>query len=70
MKNGRSGKHFTAHAALDNLMSDAEFDIPSALVLNKSGEVVTTGRTTYMPIYFLMFLGHKSMPEPLIYRVD
>ena len=66
----KSGKNFTAHAALDNLMSDAEFAIPSALVLNKSGEVVTADRTTYMPIYFLMFLNHKAIQGQLIYRID
>lgn len=51
-------------------MSDAEFAIPSALVLNKSGDVVRTGGTIYMPICFLMFLNHKATQGPLIYRID
>ena len=66
----KSGKNHTAHAALDNLMSETGFGIPSALVLSWNGEVSTSGRTTCMPIYFLMFLERRSLTEPLIYRVE
>jgi len=66
----KSGKDFTSHAALDNLMSAAEFGIPSAMVLSKSEKVDTVGKTIYLPIYFLMFLDRKSLSEPLIYRID
>ena len=66
----KSGKNFTDHAALDNLMSAPEFRIPSAIVLCRDGQVATTGKITCMPIYFLMFLERKSITEPFIYRID
>lgn len=66
----KSGKDFSTHAALDNLMSTPEFNIPSAVVLSKSEKVETVGKTTCLPIYFLMFIEHKSLTTPIIYRVD
>ena len=66
----KSGKSFKTHAALDNLMSEPEFAIPSAVVLSNDAEVATVGKITYLPIYFLMFLEHKSLTNPLIYKID
>ena len=66
----KSGKNFTSHAALDNLMSEKAFGISRALVLSRDGVVTTAEKTTYMPIYFLMFIVRQSITEPLIYRVD
>ena len=66
----QSGRNFTSHAALDNLMSEKAFGISRALVLSRDGVVTTAGKTTYMPIYFLMFIERQSITEPLIYRVD
>ena len=66
----KSGKNYTAHAALDNLMSDSGFGIPAAWVVNKSGEVAQHGRITYLPIYYLMFLERKTIASPMIYRVE
>ena len=66
----KSGKNHTAHAALDNLMAEAEFNIPSAWVLSRNKEVATKGRTTSLPIYFLMFLERESLTKPLLYRVE
>lgn len=45
----KSGKDCTSHAALDNLMGEEEFGIPSALVVCKSGKIEVVGKTTYLP---------------------
>jgi hypothetical protein len=66
----KSGKDYTSHAALDNLMSEPDFGIPAAWVVGKSGEVSQQGRITYLPIYLLMFLEHKTISSPMIYRVE
>ena len=66
----KSGRNFTSHAALDNLMSEKAFGISRALVLSRDGVVKTAVKTTYMPIYFLMFIERQSITEPLIYRID
>ena len=66
----KSGKDFTVHAALDNLMSEPEFSIPNALVVSGSGEVARCNGITYLPIYFLMFLTRNLLDKPLIYKVE
>ena len=66
----KSGKDFMTHAALDHLMAEKEFDLPSAWVVSKSGDVVADGRILHLPIYFLMFLERRGIKEPLIYKID
>ena len=66
----KSGKDFTSHAALNNLMSEPGFGIPAAWVVNKNGDVTRQGKIIYLPIYFLMFLERKTMAGPMIYRID
>ena len=66
----KSGKDFTSHAALDNLMSEPGFGIPAAWVVNKNGDVTRQEKIIYLPIYFLMFLERKTMSEPMIYRIE
>ena len=66
----KSGKSFTTHAALDNLMAQKEFKIPTAWVVSKNGDVTADGKITYLPIYFLMFLERKAFKKPLIYRIE
>ena len=66
----KSGKSFIEHAALDNLMSEESFGIPSAYVFCNSGEVVQQEKITYLPIYFLMFLEHGIDGSPMIYRIE
>ena len=66
----KSGKDFTSHAALDNLMGEEEFGIPSAFVACKSGKIEVAGKTTYLPIYDMMFLSRTSTTEPLIYKIS
>ena len=66
----KSGKDFKFHAALDNLLDVGDYGIPSAWVVGKSEKVETVGKTTYLPIYSLMFLKRTSIDAPLIFKVD
>ncbi len=66
----KSGKDFKFHAALDNLLKVDDFGIPSAWVVGKSEKVETVGKTTYLPIYSLMFLKPTAIDTPLIFKVD
>ena len=66
----KSGNSFKSHASLDNLLKVNEFGIPSAWVISKSEKIEVVGKTTYMPIYSLMFLKRTATDSPLIYRID
>ena len=66
----KSGRNFREHAALNNLMSEEAFGIPSADVFSNSGEAAAHDKIVYMPIYFLMFLQREQDKTPLIYRID
>ena len=51
-------------------MGEEDFGIPSALVVCKSGKIEVVGKTTYLPIYDMMFLGRTLTTEPLIYKIS
>lgn len=65
----KSGKDYKFHAALDNLMKEADFGIPTAWVVSRSGDVEVCGKVAYLPIYYLMFLRKNSVDLPMIYKV-
>ncbi len=64
----KSGKDYVQHKALTNVMASDEYRIPKALVLC-NGNVRTTGKVVYMPIYMLMFLENEHIAETT-YRLD
>ena len=65
----KSGKNYTRHVALDNLLKNDEYDIPKAVVLcNDNMRMV--GKITYAPIYMLMFIQKPQMVTPIIYKPD
>lgn len=66
----KSGKDFKSHAALDNLLKVDEFGISSAWIASKSERIEVVGKTTYLPIYNLMFLRRTDINAPLIFRVE
>lgn len=55
----KSGKDYTIHSALDNLMSIRDYNIKSSIVLSNEREVKAKGNITYFPIYYVMFMGYK-----------
>ena len=58
----KSGKDYSIHRSLDRLLDNAEYNIPSAIVLDNEREIATNGKVTYMPIYFTMCIKRKQLP--------
>ena len=67
----KSGKDYTRHAALDNVLGNRDYAIPEAYVFH-NGNVydMDAGRVVYYPMYMLMFLQRDQEPKEQIYRVD
>lgn len=65
----KSGKDYMKHAALSNVMANANYAIPAAYVFH-NGNVSTADRVTYYPIYMLMFVQKEKPQEDMIYRLD
>ncbi|MGM9853802.1 MAG: ATP-binding protein [Muribaculaceae bacterium] len=59
----KSGKDYTIHSALDNLMAVPDYNISSSVVLSNEREVKTDGKIHYLPIYYVMFLENR-LPSP------
>ncbi len=65
----KSGKDYTKHAALNNVLANTDYDIPYAYVFTNEN-LKCADRVTYYPIYMLMFLQKESLPADMIYRFD
>lgn len=52
----KSGKDYTVHSALNNLLAVPDYHIASGLVLSNAREVRREGKVTYMPVYYAMFI--------------
>ena len=64
----KSGKDYAVHRALNNILSNPQYDIPSALVLSHEN-LREDGKVSYLPIYMTMFLGETTeLPER--YHID
>jgi hypothetical protein len=64
----KSGKDYTSHRALSNILACDEYDMPEAIVLNNENLKVE-GKITYAPVYMTMFLK-EELQAPTIYKVD
>ncbi len=58
----KSGKDYTVHSALDNLMDVSDYNIVTSVVLSNEREVKVSGKVLYLPIYYVMFMENK-MPD-------
>ena len=58
----KSGKDYTTHSALDRFISNEEYHIKSAIVLDNDRQVRTVGKITYMPIYYVMCIEETPLP--------
>ncbi len=58
----KSGKDYSIHSALNNLLSNTSYNIPYAYVLSK-GNVRVDKNIIYLPIYMLMFINEPPLPE-------
>ena len=65
----KSGKDYTKHAALNNVLSNADYAIPRAFVFH-NGNVSSSGKIIYYPIYMLMFIQKHNNDSDLIYTLN
>ena len=65
----KSGKDYQRHAALDNVLENKDYAIPTAFVF-QNDNVHTVGRIVYLPIYMLMFLQKEEASAPQIYKLN
>lgn len=59
----KSGKDYTRHSAMNNLLKVKDYDIASGLVLSNSREIKTVGNVSYMPVYYVMFIDANAVEE-------
>jgi len=52
----KSGKDYTEHSALNNLLKVPEYSVLAATVISNERKVYQEGKVTYMPVYFVMFM--------------
>jgi len=52
----KSGKDSDKHSSLDRFISIPDYHIQTALVLDNKREIRSDGKTTYIPVYYVMFL--------------
>ena len=52
----KSGKDYSVHSALNNLLKNPDYNIQAATVISNGREIYQKGKITYMPVYFVMFL--------------
>ena len=52
----KSGKDYTAHSALNNLLKNPEYNVLAATVISNECRVYQDGKVTYMLVYFVMFM--------------
>lgn len=63
----KSGRDYTIHSALNNLLTTPDYHIHSGLVLSNERIVKTCGRVCYMPIYYVMFIDAEVTDEENVY---
>ena len=52
----KSGKDYTVHSALNNLLKNQDYNILAGTVISNEREVYQKGKVLYMPVYFVMFM--------------
>ena len=65
----KSGKDYQRHSALTNLLTNREYGIPEALVLNNEN-VQQKGNVLYAPIYMTMFVEKNRIVGDTHYVLD
>ena len=53
----KSGKDYTVHSALNNLLKNPDYNIQAATVISNEREIRQDGKRTYMPVYLVMFMA-------------
>ena len=61
----KSGKDYTRHSALDNVLNVEEYGIPEAIVFS-SANVSVDGKVVYYPVYMTMFLSEEIEADSIL----
>lgn len=56
----KSGRDYSIHSALNNLISTDEYNVKSAFVLSNEREVKRKDKILYLPIYYIMFINNME----------
>ncbi len=59
----KSGKGYTLHSALSNLLETPDYHVNNAVVLSNEREVSIRDKVIYMPVYYAMFLGQERSAD-------
>lgn len=59
----KSGKDYTVHSALNNLLGNPDYHIPGATVVTNERKIRQDGKVTYMPVYLVMFMESDTPAE-------
>ena len=59
----KSGKDYTVHSALNNLLGNPDHHIPAATVVSNEREIRQDGKVIYMPVYLMMFMESDAPAE-------
>ena len=59
----KSGKDYTVHSALNNLLKNPDYNIQAATVISNEREIRQDGKITYMPVYLVMFMAVDAPKE-------
>ena len=65
----KSGKDYAKHSALNNVLSNPDYEIQKAYVFHNNN-VNVKGKIVYYPMYMLMFLKKKTLPDDMVYKPD
>ena len=65
----KSGKDYTKHIALDNVLNNADYNIKEAYVFH-NGNIDARDKVVYYPIYMLMFVQKDTEPKEIIYKIN
>ena len=65
----KSGKDYTKHSALNNVMNVQNYDIPQAFVFSNAN-ISVKDSIVYLPIYMVMFLNESAQELPATPKLD
>lgn len=63
----KSGKDYSIHSALNNLVSNDAYNIQKAYVLSNQRLIKQKGKIIYLPIYYVMFIGNDFKEDDLYF---
>ena len=65
----KSGKDYSKHSALSNILNNEAYKIDRGIVLY-NGNVEIIDKIEYLPIYMIMFIKNDSINDELYYKID